>query len=148
MRLLERRFVVSASVEKSWAHLAQVSNWPRWARHIRRIDLSPDGPLQLETSGVIRLTNGVRSTFRMKEINVLQNWRWTGPFLWLLVDYDHRFRAIAPNQCEIVFTIDGSGFGIGFFGRIFATIYAKNLDRAIPLLIKEIEENSIAEIPL
>lgn len=141
MRLLERRFTVKAPVEKTWAHLAQVSEWPSWARHIRSIDLTPAGPLTLRSEGVIRLTNGVRSTFRMKELNPGVNWRWAGPFLWLTVDYDHRFRPLTPDQSEIEFVLDGEGFGVGVFGRLFATIYALNLDRAIPRLVAELDKS-------
>ena len=140
MRLLQRRFTVKAPVEKAWAHLAQVPEWPSWARHIRRIDLTPTGPLTLQSEGVIRLTNRLRSTFRMKELNPGVNWRWAGPFLWLTVDYDHRFYRVTAEQSEIEFVLDGEGFGVRVFGRLFAAIYAVNLDRAIPRLVAEVEE--------
>lgn len=139
MRLLQRRFGVKAPAEKAWAHLARVSEWPSWARHIRRIELNPAGALTAQTEGVIRLTNGVRSTFRMKELNPVENWRWTGQFLWLTVDYDHRFHPIDAEQSEIEFVLDGEGLGVAVFGRVFAAVYAVNLDRAIPRLVAELE---------
>jgi hypothetical protein len=139
MRLLHRRFPVHASVERAWSHLADVPRWPSWARHIRRIDLTPAGPLTARTEGVLRLTNGVRSTFRMTELNPGVNWRWTGAFLWLTVDYDHRFHPVAADRSEIEFVIDGSGFGVGVLGPLFAAVYASSLDRAIPRLVAELE---------
>ena len=32
-----------------------------------------------------------------------------------------------------------AGFGVSVFGRLFAKIYSKNLDRAIPLLVDELK---------
>jgi hypothetical protein len=47
------------------------------------------------TAGAIQLTNGIRSTFRMEELVPRTSWKWAGPFLWILVHYDHRFRETA-----------------------------------------------------
>jgi len=85
------------------------------------------------------LTNGIRSTFRMEELNAGANWKWAGPFLWITVHYDHQFRQMASGQTEIGFVLDGEGFGAGVFGRLFAAVYARNLDRAIPYLVRELE---------
>ncbi len=140
VRLLERRFTVKVPLEKAWAHLERIEQWPNWARHIRRIDLRPSGPFGIHSEGAIQLTNGIRSTFRMEELNVGSNWKWVGPFLWITVHYDHRFKRTGPEESEISFVLDGEGFGAGVFGRLFAAIYARNLDRAIPNLIKELED--------
>jgi hypothetical protein len=104
-----------------------------------RITLKPRGPLSADSEGVIFLTNGLRSTFRMEEINPPSNWRWGGSFLWLAVHYDHRFERMSENDSKITFIIDVEGFGAAFFGRIFAAIYAVNLDRAIPRLVEQLE---------
>jgi hypothetical protein len=138
-RLLERRFNVRVSIEKTWAHLEKVERWPSWARHIRRVDMRPPGPLGPDSEGAIQLTNGIRSTFRVEELNARRNWRWVGPFLWLVVHYDHQFRVIGSEETEVAFVLDGEGLGVGLFGRVFAAIYARNLDRAIPRLIQELE---------
>ncbi|MCZ6671581.1 MAG: SRPBCC family protein [Verrucomicrobia bacterium] len=140
VRLLERRFTAKVPLKKAWAHLERIEQWPSWARHIRRIDLRPSGPLGIHSEGAIQLTNGIRSTFRMEELNVGSNWKWVGPFLWITVHYDHRFKRTGPEESEISFVLDGEGFGAGVFGRLFAAIYARNLDRAIPNLIKELED--------
>jgi len=140
VRLLERRFTVKVPLETAWAHLEQVEQWPSWARHIRRVELSPAGPLGPDSQGAIRLTNGIRSTFRMSELNAGSNWKWVGPFLWITVHYDHRFKRTGPAETEICFRLDGEGFGVGIFGRLFAAIYARNLNKAIPNLIEELEQ--------
>ena len=139
MRLLERRFRVKAPLDRAWRHLERVERWPTWARHIRRIDLTPSGSLRADSAGELVLTNGIRSTFRMEELNTRVNWKWTGPFLWIAVHYDHRFTDAGPAGTEIGFVLDGEGFGVGVFGRVFAAIYARSLDRAIPNLIRDIE---------
>lgn len=139
MRLLERRFRVKAPLERAWAHLEQVERWPSWAGHIRKIELVPKGALQARTEGVIWLTTGVRSTFRMTELVPGVHWKWSGAFLWLTVHYDHRFLRTGPEETEISFVLDGEGFGVAGFGRLFAALYAINLDRAIPRLVRELE---------
>jgi len=101
--------------------------------------MSPPGALASVSEGTIHLSNGIRSTFKMEELNTGRNWKWVGPFLWLKVHYDHQFREIDNTQSEIVFVLDGEGFGVRTFGRLFALIYGRNLDRAIPRLIAEIE---------
>jgi hypothetical protein len=141
VRLLERRFKVKAPVQSAWTHLENVEQWPTWARHIRRVELAPSGPLRADSEGAITLTSGIRSTFRMEELNEGTNWKWAGPFLWLTVHYDHRFTRTGPEESEIAFVLDGEGVGAGLFGRLFAAIYARNLDRAIPRLIDEIERS-------
>jgi hypothetical protein len=85
------------------------------------------------------LANGIRSTFRMEELDPGVSWKWAGPFLWITVHYDHRFARAGPDESEIAFLLDGEGFGVGVFGRLFAALYARDLDRAIPNLIAEIE---------
>jgi len=140
--LLQRQFRVKAPVNEAWDHLANVERWPSWARHIRRIEMRPPGPLTSSSAGTIHLSNGVRSTFKVEELNDGHNWKWAGLFLWLTVHYDHRFRAINSTESEIVFVLAGEGFGVGTFGRLFALIYARNLDHAIPRLIDEIEREA------
>ena len=140
-RLLERRFTVKVSVQRAWEHLERVEQWPSWARHIRSVDLRPPGHLGLDSEGTIKLTNGIRSTFRMSDLDRGRSWKWVGPFLWINVHYDHQFERIGPEETSIRFILDGEGFGVSLFGRVFAAIYAHNLDRAIPNLIDELEND-------
>ena len=82
----------------------------------------------------------MKSTFQMTEFNPKHNWKWFGPFLWLTVHYDHRFESVTGNQTRVRFVLDASGFGVGFFGPLFARIYSRNLERSIPLLIEAMEQ--------
>ena len=89
--ILNREFVVDASVETAWAHLAKIEEWPSWARHIKDVKLSPSGDISHNSVGCLRLTNGIESEFRVTEFQLHQNWKWRGPFLWMRMEYDHRF---------------------------------------------------------
>ena len=79
----------------------------------------------------------------MEQLNEGTNWTWAGPFLWLKVRYDHQFSRIGLGESEIAFVLEGEGFAVGVFGRLFASIYARNLDRAIPRLIAELETTTV-----
>ena len=137
--LIRREFTVRAPLEAAWQHLEQVERWPSWAKHIKRVELKPKGALTLESEGLFHLTNGVKSTFVMTEINASRNWKWSGPFLWLTIDYDHQFEAADDQHTKLIWIVDVEGFGASLLGRLFAAIYNKNLDRGVPLLVAEIE---------
>ena len=139
MNLIDRQFMVNVSLERAWQHLARVDRWTTWARHIRHIELHPEGELGPQSSGVIQLANGVRSTFRMTEYNPRHNWKWVGKFLWLTIEYDHQFEALNSEKTKVRFVVDARGFAVGLFGRLFAVVYRRNLEKAIPRLVSEVE---------
>ena len=135
--LLRREFTVDMPLENAWQHLARVENWPSWAKHIKQINMQPPGELGPESMGLIRMSNGITSAFTMTEFNPGRNWMWVGGFLWLTVHYDHRFEQVNPQQTKLVWIIEGTGFGVSVFGKLFAKIYNKNLATAIPALVAE-----------
>ncbi len=135
--LLRREFTVEVPLEKAWQHLARVEQWPSWAPHIKQVQVQPPGELGPHSTGIIHLTGGVKSAFTMTEFNPCRNWQWVGRFLWLTVHYDHIFEESGPQQTKLVWVIEAEGFGVSVLGRLFAKVYAKSLDRAIPLLIAE-----------
>jgi hypothetical protein len=114
--------------------------------HIRRVELTPPGELSKDSAGRLHLAGGIRSTFKMTEFVPPSHWRWAGRFLWMTVHYDHRFEATANGGTVIRFVVDAEGLGVGVLGRLFAAIYRRNLDRAIPRLVRELE-GSIAPSP-
>lgn len=134
--LIDREFTVNVSRESAWRYLTRLDQWPSWAHHIKLIEARPPGELGPHSSGIIHLANGIKSTFQMTEFNPYRNWKWFGPFLWLTVHYDHRFESVSSDETRIRFVLDASGFGANFFGRLFATIYRRNLEKAIPRLVK------------
>jgi hypothetical protein len=135
--LLRRDFTVDRPLQQAWQHLARVEQWPSWAKHIKQVKVQPPGELGPLSTGIIHLNNGIKSAFTMTEFNPPGNWKWVGGFLWLTVHYDHRFEELNPRQTRLTWVIEGRGFGVSFFGRLFAKVYSKNLDRAIPLLLEE-----------
>ncbi len=135
--LIRREFTVHAPVRQAWDHLAQVADWPAWAPHIRSIVVHPNGPLGAESRGVIRLSNGMKSTFRMTEFEPPDHWKWRGSFLWLTVDYDHRFEA-DHGGTRLIWIVEASGPGANTLGRLFANLYNRNLDRAVPRLVAQL----------
>jgi hypothetical protein len=146
--LLQREFVVSLPLPGAWDHLARVEQWPSWAAHIKRIELQPPGELGIESTGVIHLTNVLKPPFRVTEFNPPCNWKWVGPFLWANVVYDHQFEVVDAEHTRFIWTVEAQGFGAAVLGPLFARIYRRSLDRAIPRLIAEIEgQTRVANSP-
>ena len=137
LTLIQREFIVEVPLETAWRYLAQVERWPSWASHIKRVELAPVGGLTANSRGLFHLSNGIKSEFQMAEFNLSKNWRWTGPFLWLHLEYDHRFEAINQHRTRLTWIVRAKGFAVSLFGRFFAMIYNRNLDRAIPNLVAE-----------
>jgi hypothetical protein len=144
MKPLRREFTVNLSVEKAWQHLARVEQWPSWAKHIDQVEVQPPGELGPQSTGRLHLTNGLKPVFRMTEFNPHRNWKWVGGFLWLTVYYDHLFDELNPTQTRLTWVIEAKGLGASVLGRLFANIYSKSLDRAIPLLVEEMNASSVS----
>ena len=136
--ILNCEFVVDASIETAWVHLAKIEEWPSWARHIKDVKLWPSGDISHNSVGSLRLTNGIESEFRVTEFQLHQNWKWIGPFLWMRMEYDHRFEPLGYEKTKFTWIIEGEGIGASTIGRVFAWQYKRNLDKAIPLLQHEI----------
>lgn len=138
-RVVDKCFIVRAPLDVAWNHVAEVESWPTWAKHIRSAKLIPPGPLSSNSRGTLRLANGITTTFEMTEFERLQHWKWAGRLLGSLVFYDHIFSQTEPGLTTIRFTVDIRG-GLGvFIGGIFGRFYRNNLERAVPLLVREIE---------
>jgi hypothetical protein len=133
-RLLERTFVVEAAAERAWAELVAAEHWPRWAQHLRSVQVSPSGPVGPGSSATLKLTNHTRATMRVTEFQDGRRFRWEGAFLWLRLGYDHLVTTDETGRVRITFTVDAAGLGVRTIGPLFAGIYARNLDRAIPRL--------------
>jgi hypothetical protein len=140
--LIQREFTVAIPVQRAWDHLARVEQWPSWAPHIKQIELHPPGELGPQSTGVIHLTNGIKPAFHMTEFNPPRNWKWVSPFFWLTVIYDHHFEALDAEHTKLVWVVDAQGFGANILGRLFARIYRGSLDKAIPLLIAEMNAST------
>ena len=136
--IFNREFIVDATVETAWVHPAKIEKWPSWARHIKDAKLSPSGDISHNSVGSLRLTNGIESEFRVTEFQLHHNWKWRGPFLWMRMEYDHRFEPLGYDKTKFTWIIEGEGIGVSTIGRVFAWQYKRNLNKAIPLLQHEI----------
>jgi len=136
--ILNREFVVDAAIEIAWAHLAKIEEWPSWAKHIKDVKIFPSGDISHNSVGSLKLTNGIDSEFRVTEFQLHQNWKWRGPFLWMRMEYDHRFEPLGYDKTKFTWIIEGEGIGASTIGRVFAWQYKRNLNKAIPLLQHEI----------
>ena len=143
IELIRRKFEVRLPLAQAWEHLARVEDWPTWARHIKKVELQPPGELGPKSTGVIHLRGGMKSAFSMTEFEPPLRWLWIGPFLWMTVHYDHVFEELAPQRTRLTWIVAGEGFGVSILGRLFAMIYNRNLDRAVPSLIEQM--NAAAE---
>lgn len=135
MQLIHREFEVDVPVERAWHHLSRVAAWPSWARHIRAIEIDTGDQLCLGSNGCIRLRNGLTSTFKVIEFEPFVNWEWVGPFLWLTVRYDHQFVPLGDQRTKLVWVVEADGRAVSLFGRLFAAIYRRSMERAIPRLV-------------
>lgn len=72
---------------------------------------------------------------------------WTGRFLWLRVDYDHVIDPAGLQASKVTFRVDVGGLGTAVFGRLFARVYRRNLDKAIPHVVAELEGDSQPSAP-
>ena len=136
-QLVRRSFDVDAELDRAWQHLARVEAWPSWAHHISAVTLEPSGPLTQRSEGRFRLRNGIRTAFRVTEFEPPRRWLWVGCFLTTRVQYDHHFEPSGPGRTRLTWTVDASGPGSRSLGRLFASTYNRNLDRAIPNLQEE-----------
>jgi hypothetical protein len=137
--LLEREFTVAASVERAWDHLVRIEEWPSWARHIKKIALTPPGELGPQSTGVIHLVGGMKSAFRVTEFNPPYHWKWIGPILWLSIAYDHRFEPLDAEHARLIWTVAAEGFGVRVLGPQYARIYRGTMEKAISRLIHEMK---------
>jgi hypothetical protein len=99
--------------------------------------MQPPGELGPESAGRLHLTNGIKPVFKVTEFIPYRSWKWVGHFLWLTIHYDHQFEPVNPSRTRLTFVVEAAGFGESVVGGIFARIYGKSLDRAIPLLVQE-----------
>lgn len=95
-------------------------------------DLDPAGPLTQASAGALRLRCGLRSTFRMSDLDLPRAWTWAGPVLGMDVHYHHRFEPCGADRTRITFVVEAEGWPGPLAGRLFTRIYCRNLDRAIP----------------
>jgi uncharacterized membrane protein len=137
---IRREFVVEAPLERAWQHLARVEAWPSWAAHIKSVTVEPPGELSPSTVAVFRLAFGLKARFAVTEFVPMRHWKWNSNLLGATIHYDHRFEPINHDRTKMQFIIEANDVGFGRFLllKLYAAMYGKNLDKAIPNLVAEI----------
>ena len=126
--LLRRSFRVDAPPAVVWDRLTDLPSWPEWARHIRRVDSA--GPPTMGAPARLRLKNGTAARVTTTRLEPGRSFYWEGKLAWMDLGYDHVVESDGSGS-KVTFVLEGGGFGVGSLGRVFAAIYARNLDRAI-----------------
>jgi hypothetical protein len=131
---VERVFEVDASLDDAWRRLADVQRWPEWAPHITAATVSPPGTLGPTSSGALHIKWMGRNTFRMSVWDPPHRWQWVGAFPGVRVLYDHRFAASGPGVTRLEWLVQLDGPLAPLVRPVFARVYGRNVDRAIPRL--------------
>lgn len=121
-------------MSEAWARLGQIERWPEWAPHITAATLSPPGDLGPTSTGTLTIRWFGRSAFRMTIWEPQRRWVWVGAMPGSMLVYEHRFEpdGEAATNLEWIVFLEGR---LAFLVRpVFAAIYGRNLDRAIPRL--------------
>jgi len=131
---VKRIFEVDAPLEEAWHRLAEVERWPEWAPHITSVTVSPPGELGPTSSGAFQVRRLGRNTFRMSVWEPPVRWEWVGGLPGVRIHYDHRFESSGPTATRLEWLVVLHGPLAPLIRRIFARVYGRNVDRAIPNL--------------
>ena len=131
---VKRVFEVDAPLEEAWQRLAEVERWPEWAPHITSVTVSPPGELGPTSSGALQIKRLGRNTFRMSVWEPLVRWEWVGGLPGVRIYYDHRFESSGPAATRLEWLVELRGPLAPLIRPVFARMYGRNLDRAIPRL--------------
>lgn len=137
MRPVDRLVAVDASLTDTWQTLIDAEKWPEWAPHVRKIDVSPPGKVDRNTSATIRFTSGRSMHVVVTEFRPGRSFRWTGRLLGSTVSYDHVATA-AGEGSEILFILEVTGPTAPLVSRWLGRAYGRQLDDAIPSLQQHI----------
>lgn len=129
---VRRTFTVSVPRALAWQRLADVERWPEWAPHITAAELSP-GPLGPASTGWLKLRGLGRNAFRMTAWDPPNEWTWEGGVAGTRVVYVHRFVEDAGDT-SLEWVVSLHGPLAPLIRPLFARVYERNLDRAVPRL--------------
>jgi hypothetical protein len=106
------------------------ANEPSWGR------MSPlCAPCQVDGRALFSNDSSFIETLSIRIPSARSNWNNSG--------YDHVFAPLDPRRTKLIWIVEAKGFGVSVVGRLFAMIYNRNLDKAIPLLISEINAEKL-----
>lgn len=131
---VQRIFDVEAPVDVAWHRVADLERWPEWAPHIRSAHLSTGGELGPTSRGAVSIKGLGRNTFQVSAWEPPVRWEWIGRFPGLRVYYDHRFEPRGPTSTRMEWLVTLRGPIAPLIRGVFARVYGRIVDRAIPRL--------------
>lgn len=143
---VSRSFTVDVARDDAWRRLAAVRRWPEWAPHITAATVTPPGQLGPSSSGALSVRGFGRTTFVMSAWAPPDRWEWTGRMPGVRIVYDHRFAA-AGDATTLTWTVTLDGPLAAPVRRVFARIYGRNLDKAIPRLQQWMRTGEVTPVP-
>lgn len=143
---VSRSFTVDVARDDAWRQLAAVERWPEWAPHIAAATTAPPGPLGPSSSGDLWIRGFGRATFVMSAWEPPDRWEWTSRMPGVRIVYDHRFAADG-DATTLTWTVALDGPLAGPVSRVFARVYGRNLDKAIPRLQLWMRTGEVAPVP-
>lgn len=130
MRLVDRLVTLDVPLTSTWQTLIDPATWPDWMP-VRRMDVSPDGHIDHNTSGVIHWRSGRAMRVRVTEFRAGRSFRLTGSVFGSTVSYD--FVATSAGEgSEVLFILETTGPTAPLLGRFLRRSYDRQLDEAIP----------------
>lgn len=104
---------------------------------MKRIELQPPHQIGKRSIGVIRLANGMKTAFQpATKLDV----EW--PISLGKRDLRPSVRGGRHRTHQVIWIVEAEGFAANILGRLFATIYRRSLDKAIPRLVAEMNSTS------
>jgi hypothetical protein len=98
------------------------------------VTVSPTGELGPTSSGAFKIRWLGRKNFRMSAWEPPRRWEWVGGLPGVRIYYDHRFEPSGPRSTQLEWLVALRGPLAPLLRRVFARIYGRNVDRAIPRL--------------
>lgn len=141
--LVERTFEVPLPIATAWSALADVAAWPSWAPHIAEAQVTPPGPVRATTEGTFRFRPVGRSRFTMTAFDPPRSWTWAGRAMGVTIDYQHRFEPVSPTTTRLVWVVRSRGRA-GIRAWLFALVYARLINRAIPRFVASLSPHADA----
>ncbi len=134
---VRKEFTVDVPLERVWEYVTRFDEWPKWAKHIKRIEFE-SGELKLGSKGKFYFKLGLKAIFEVNELHSLRNWKWRGPTLWLNVETDHIFLPIDNYHTKLTWTWACEGFGEIIVGRILGVLVNEQWSVASKLLTSQL----------
>jgi uncharacterized protein YndB with AHSA1/START domain len=98
---------VAADVERAWAVLSDVEQWPSWTRSMSSVTL--DGPLEVGAVATIRQPRVPTTAWRVVELEPGRSFAWESDLAGVHTVAHHEVVASAAGTSTLTLTLDQTG---------------------------------------